>query len=199
MRCTDDITTGGVPRWGRSGQTWKQEPDKRVDLGWHLAPRGKNSVWGHRWGQQKEGQEEGGNGPSTVGLVAYKYEPGCVQVSSDHSPDTMRLLALLLMVGAAGKDTDTCTRTNKHLLTHNYIWCKVVVKHFFCYRYLFLCVWSGSSPRGWQDHWRAGVWASHSSIHGLPQLWLPLLWWRAHQQTVGALSCSLLAEVSMHW
>lgn len=39
------------------------------------------------------------------GLAVYKNKPGCDQVSSDHSLVTMRLLALLLMVGAAGKDT----------------------------------------------------------------------------------------------
>lgn len=55
---------------------------------------------------------------SKVGLVEYKYELGCVQVSPDLSPDTMRLLVVLLMVGAAGKEMDTCTKTNVHLLTH---------------------------------------------------------------------------------
>lgn len=41
----------------------------------------------------------------TKGMMAYKYKLPCYQVSSDHYPDTMRLLALLLMVGAAGKDS----------------------------------------------------------------------------------------------
>lgn len=52
-----------------------------------------------------------GGGPDHSGLVGYKYDLGCVQVSSDHSPDIMRLFALLLMVGAAGKDTEihSCT------------------------------------------------------------------------------------------
>lgn len=46
-----------------------------------------------------------------LGLMGYKYELGCVQVTSDHSPDTMRLLALLLMVGAAGKEKEILTMT----------------------------------------------------------------------------------------
>lgn len=58
---------------------------------------------------------------------------------------------------------------------------------------------SGSSPLWWQDHWRARVFASHSSIHGLPQLRLPLLRWGAHQRAVGALRCPLLVQVSVHW
>ncbi|XP_078107942.1 trypsin-like [Sander vitreus] len=47
-----------------------------------------------RWGVGRKGRAQ-------RGLVGYKYEPGCVQVSSDHSLDTMTLLALLLMIGAA--------------------------------------------------------------------------------------------------
>lgn len=54
---------------------------------------------------------------STAGLVEYKYELGCVQVSPDLSPDTMKLLVVLLMVGAAGKEMDTRTRTNVRVLT----------------------------------------------------------------------------------
>ncbi len=79
-----------------------------------------------------------------------------------------------------------------------------ITKHksysFCCPLHLFVCVCdSGSSPGRGKDHWRAGVWASLSSIHGFPQLWLPLLWWGAHQQAVGALCCPLLVQVSMPW
>lgn len=54
-------------------------------------------------------------------MQAYKAKPGCVQVSSDRSSDTMRLLALLLlMLGAAGKDICTYrqTLTLSHLGLH---------------------------------------------------------------------------------
>lgn len=114
-RCTDDIITGAVAQWGRSGQTWKQERDKRADLGRHLIPTGKNRVWaGHRRGQQKEGGVEGGIRPGIAWLAGYKYVPRWVQVSSDQSLDTMRLLALLLMIGAAGKDTEIDKDTSTH-------------------------------------------------------------------------------------
>lgn len=66
---------------------------------------------------RKGKREEGGNELSTLELVRYKYEPGCVPVSSDHSPDTMRLLALLLMIGAAGKHKEKDTRT-RYTCTH---------------------------------------------------------------------------------
>lgn len=101
----------------------KQKPDKRLDLGCKLVPRGKTVEW-HRWGQQlqkknnpkkKELRKDGGV------VQAYKAKPGCVQVSSDHSSDTMRLLALLLlMLGAAGKHVCTYrqTLTRSHLGLH---------------------------------------------------------------------------------
>lgn len=63
---------------------------------------------------------EGGPGEGRLSAVGqwYKYELGCLP--SDSSPVTMRLLALLLMVGAAGKDTEIhpCRRTNTNLLVH---------------------------------------------------------------------------------
>lgn len=58
---------------------------------------------------------------STTGLVGHKYEPWCVQVSSDHSPDNMRLLALLLMIGAAGKERQKYILTHMRALTQPYM------------------------------------------------------------------------------
>lgn len=57
-------------------------------------------------------------GASKARLVGYKYEPGCVQVSSDLPPDTMTLLALLLMIGAVGKERDIHTDTYQNTHTH---------------------------------------------------------------------------------
>lgn len=45
--------------------------------------------------------------------LAYKTKPRCVEVSSDRSFGTMRLLALLLVFGAAGKDVRTLTRSHR--------------------------------------------------------------------------------------
>lgn len=59
--------------------------------------------------QQEERGEEGGYWAEHSEAAGYKYELRRVQVSSDHSPENMRLLALLLMVGAAGKDIHTDT------------------------------------------------------------------------------------------
>ncbi|XP_056237534.1 trypsin-like isoform X2 [Seriola aureovittata] len=72
---------------------------------------------------------------SALGLVGYKYELGCFQVFSDHSPDTMRLLALLLMVGAAvavpredgriigGRDCEPHSRPYMASLNYGYHFC----------------------------------------------------------------------------
>lgn len=54
-------------------------------------------------------------GVSLLGLLGYKYELDCVQVPSDHTSHTMRLLALLLMIGAAGKIAQINILTLTHM------------------------------------------------------------------------------------
>lgn len=96
----------GCARMGqRQANIKKKECDKGADLRWDLVPR----LWGHRWGQRKEGREEGrADRPRhSGGLWDINKSRGVFRCLLIILHDTMRLLALLLVIGAAGKDRNT--------------------------------------------------------------------------------------------